>query len=110
MAIEIEFYSDENVSAAVIQGIRRRGISVLSTPEAGMLGASDAEHFVLATSRRLVILTQDDDFLKIASQEDSHYGIVYAAQGTSIGAIVSGVVLIAENLDAADMVDHIEYI
>ena len=110
MAVEIEFYADENVPGAVIQGIRRRGISVLSTPEAGMLGASDAEHFALATSRRLVILTQDDDFLKIAVRAESHRGIVYAAQGTSIGTIVSGAVLIAENLDAADMVDHVEYL
>ena len=52
MAAEIRYYVDENVSVAVIEGTRRRGIAVLSTPEAEMLGASDEEHFELATSRR----------------------------------------------------------
>ena len=110
MASDVRFYADENVSAAVIEGIRRRGIPVLSTPEAGMLGASDAEHFALATSRELVILTQDDDFLVLASRAEKHCGVVYARQGRSVGAIVSGAVLIAENLDAEDMVDHVEYL
>lgn len=75
-----------------------------------MLAASDAEHFALATSRRLVILTQDDDFLVLASKTKEHYGVVYARQGRSIGAIVSGAVLVAENLDAEDMMNHIEYL
>lgn len=107
---KIGFYADENVSAAVIEGIRRRGIFVLSTPEAGMLAASDEEHFELASTRKLVILTQDDDFLALAARAERHYGIVYARQGKKIGAIVSGAVLIAENLEASDMENQIEYI
>ena len=107
---EVRFYADENISAAVIEGLRRRGISVLSTPDAGMLGALDEEHFALAASRQLVVLTQDDDFLKLAARTERHPGVVYARQGRSIGAIVSGVVLIAENLDAEDLIDRVEYI
>ena len=75
-----------------------------------MLAASDKEHFELATSQGLVVLTQDDDFLVLAARAELHYGVVYARQGKSIGAIVSGAVLLAENLNAEDMIDHVEYI
>ena len=40
----IRFFTDEQVSRAVVMGIRRRGVDVLTVPEAGTLGASDAEH------------------------------------------------------------------
>ena len=39
----IRFFTDEHVSKAVVMGIRRRGVDVLTVPEAGTLGASDAE-------------------------------------------------------------------
>ena len=39
----IRFFTDEQVSKAVVMGIRRRGVDVLTVPEAGTLGASDAE-------------------------------------------------------------------
>ena len=35
---EIRYYTDENISRAVINGLRQRGVNVLSVPEAGMLG------------------------------------------------------------------------
>ena len=39
----IRFFTDEQVSKAVVMGIRRRGVDVLTVPEAGTLGASDAK-------------------------------------------------------------------
>jgi len=62
MSVEIKFYTDENVPTAVVKGLQRRGVDVLSTQEAGMLGAPDEEHLALATSQGRVIFTQDDDF------------------------------------------------
>ena len=38
---KIKFYLDEHVNPAVADGLRRRGVDVLTTQEAGMLGASD---------------------------------------------------------------------
>ena len=38
----IRFFTDEQVSKAVAMGLRRRGVEVLTVPEAGTLGASDA--------------------------------------------------------------------
>lgn len=42
MIRKVSFYADEHVSRAVIQGLRHRGIDVLTVPEAGLMGAGDA--------------------------------------------------------------------
>ena len=42
MASEVKFYMDEHVPPAVTRGLRMRGIDVLTTQEARMLGADDA--------------------------------------------------------------------
>jgi len=41
MSRKVRFYTDEHVSRAVINGLRNRGADVLTTKEAGMLGADD---------------------------------------------------------------------
>lgn len=41
MAEKIRFHLDENVSTAVAEGLRRRGIDVTTTPEQALIGISD---------------------------------------------------------------------
>ncbi len=110
MSEEIKVYTDEHVPTAVVKGLRRRGIDVLSTHEAGMLGAPDEEHLALATSQGRVIFTQDDDFLRLHAQGASHSGIVYARQQTPVGDIVRGLMLIYQVLDASEMQNHVEFL
>jgi hypothetical protein len=64
--------------------------------------------FALTAGR--VIFTQDGDFLRLAASGVSHAGVVYAPQGTSIGLIVRGLLLIHNVLSAEELVDRIEYI
>ena len=88
MSEKIRFYLDENVPLAVATGLERRGINVLTTQKANMLGAADEEHFSLATDLNRAIFTQDTDFLKLHAQTQSHAGIIYAPQKTPVGHIV----------------------
>src|SRR5207249_5818940 len=39
----IRFHLDENCSKAIAEGLRRRGVEVTTTPQAGLLGATDEE-------------------------------------------------------------------
>ncbi len=105
----IRFYVDEHVPKAVVGGLRRRGIQVVRILEVGLLGASDESHIAFARDQGLVLFTQDDDFLRLAASHD-HAGVVYARQGTSIGDVVRGLVLIAGVLDAEDMAGQVEYL
>ena len=110
MSEEIKFYTDEHVPPAVADGLRRRGVDVLRAQDAEMLGASDEEHVALATSQGRAIFTQDDDFLRLHAEGMEHNGIVYARQGTPIGNITEGLMLIYWVLDASEMQNHVEFL
>jgi len=62
VANPIKFYMDEHVPQAVSQGLRRRGVDVLTTREAGLLSVSDEGHLKFATDTARVIFTQDAGF------------------------------------------------
>ena len=110
MAYDIRFYTDEHCAHAIADGLQRRGVNVLTTYAANMLGAPDEEQLALANREERVVFTQDTDFLKMHAAGKEHYGIVYAEQGKSIGAIVRGLMLIYEVLDQEDMKNHIEFL
>lgn len=106
---KIRYYTDENVSRAVINGLRQRGVDVLTVPEVARLGATDEEHLVFALEQKRVIFTHDDDFLKLAAGKE-HAGIVYSSQQLPIGDIIRGLMLIYEILTAEDMQNQLEFL
>ena len=110
MSEKIRFYTDENVSMAVAKGLRRQDVDVLTTQEANMCGASDAEHLTFAEKHGRVIITQDVDFLRLHVSGVKHAGIAYAQQHTPIGDIVRGLLLLYQVLDAQSMVGKIEFL
>ncbi len=110
MAHAVRLYADEQVSRAVVRGLRQRGVDVLTAAEAGLLGASDEKHLALARTQGRVIFTQDDDFLSLHAAGLAHAGIVYAAQGARVGDIIRGLMLIHDLLEAEAMVGHVEFL
>ena len=110
MGQPVRLYADEQIARAVVRGLRERGVDVLTAAEAGLLGASDEKHLALARNQGRVILTQDDDFLRLHAAGVEHAGIVYAAQGTRIGDIIRGLMLIHDLLEAEEMVKHVEFL
>lgn len=110
MAERIRFYTDEHVGRAVVRGLRQRGVDVLTVPEAALLGAADEVQLRFARKTARVIFTQDDDFLRLAAAGVPHAGIVYAMQGTAVGRIVRGLVLIHQVLEPEEIHGQIEYL
>ena len=110
MAGQIRFYTDENVSGAVISGLRLRGADVVSAPDADMLGKSDEEHLAWAGSLGHVLFTHDRDFLRLNSQGTPHTGIVYTHEGSSISRIINGLMRIHETKTPEDMIGRVEFI
>jgi hypothetical protein len=103
----IKFYTDEHVKTAVVLGLRGKGIDVLTTKEAGMLGGSDEAHLELATRLGRVLFTEDSDFIALHNRGLQHAGIAYA-QRMSIGDIVFGLTLIWEVLEDYEMLGKLE--
>lgn len=111
MSETIRFHLDENVSNAVAEGLRRRGIDVTTTPEEALIGASDKAQLEFALSQKRVIFTQDTDFLRMHQAEITHAGIVYCSPGNkSIGEIIRGLILIWELLEPLDMFGRVEFL
>ena len=106
----VRFYTDEHVARAVVNGLRERGADVITTPEAGLLGASDEKHLEFASIEGRVLFTQDEDFLKLHAAGVEHAGIAYTPQGAAIGDIIRGLMLIQQVLNAEEMRGHIEYL
>ena len=59
----IRFHLDENSSKAIAVGLRHHGIEVTTTPEVGLIGATDEEQVAHARLQSRIIFTQDRDFL-----------------------------------------------
>jgi hypothetical protein len=67
MADSLRFHLDENVHGAVANGLQLRGIDATTAHDVGLIGASDEEHLAFALSQTRVLVTHDDDFLRLAS-------------------------------------------
>ena len=92
-------YMDVHVPSAITEGLRRRGIDVLTSQEDGTREADDEVLLTRATGFGRLLFTQDEDFLKLAAQWQSSQrrfrGIAYAYQiGTSIGRLVEDLELL----------------
>jgi hypothetical protein len=59
MARTIRFHLDENCHRAVAEGLRRRRIDVSTTPETGLMIASDEEQLAYGLAQGRVVFTQD---------------------------------------------------
>lgn len=98
------------MATAVVHGLRQRGVDVLTVSDARLLSATDEDHLARARAEGRVLFTQDPDFLRLHAAGVAHAGIVYAPQGTAIGDIIRGLMLIHQVLESEDMKDHVEYL
>ncbi len=106
----IRFHLDENCPKALAAALRRYGIEVTTTPEAGLLGEIDEQQAAYALSEGRILVTQDRDFLRIAASV-SHAGIAYCEKDTrSLGEILTALVFIWEIYEPEEMVNRIEYL
>ena len=80
----VAFYFDQHVPAAVARGLRLRGVDIVTAWEDGRSLLEDKLLLERATALDRTLVTQDEDFLAIASEWQSEgrdfAGIVYAHQ------------------------------
>src|SRR5436309_9489373 len=97
MARTIRFHLDECCDPAIADGLRRRGVDVTTSQEAGLLEAEDEEQAAHGLAENRVVFTHDADFLRIPAAGVPHAGIVYRAKDTlGLGEIIKRLVLIWE--------------
>ena len=111
MARTIRFHLDENCDPRIASGLRLLRIDVTTAADAGLLHASDAEHLAFGMAENRIILTQDTDFLRIASTSQAYPGIfVYPCQGRSIGQVIRAAHLFWEVCEPEELTNQVQYI
>lgn len=88
MAKRIRFHLDEQVDPDVARALRRYGIDVTTTVEAGLRTQNDTAQLVFVRQQGRVLVTHDADFLRFASRSSDHAGIAYCHKtARSVGDI-----------------------
>ena len=111
MAEVVRYYADQHVPRPVIEGLRRRGIDVLTAQEAGRCALPDPDQLAFAASENRVLVTFDSDFLALHQAGTAHAGIAWCpATKYSIGELIQMLVLLHGVLSADDMRNHVEHL
>jgi hypothetical protein len=106
----VRYYLDEHVDLDVARALRRRGVDVVTAQEAGQRATDDEILLRTATADSRVFVSQDADVLRLISQGEPHAGIAYAPQGTPVGDLIRGLMLIYDVLGAEEMVGWVEFV
>ncbi len=110
-SLMLKLYMDENIDRTIAQQLQQKGIDVLRCQEAGMLGATDDDHLILATAQGRTILTGDEDFLILDAEYRTsgkqHAGIAYIAPDKlkALGVIIKSLAFLydAVTVGATDL-------
>ncbi len=107
----IKFHLDENCDPRIAAGLKLHGVDVTTSGEAGLLHAPDDKHWAFAGEQGRVIVTQDADFLRMASAVMETPGIAYyPSQARTIGQAIRHLLLIWEVYEPEEMRNRVEYI
>lgn len=110
MSDSIKFYLDEHIPKAVTEGLRRRGVDVLSAQEAGMSGANDYDQLSLANKEGRIIFTRDADFLRLHKAGVLHRGIIYSSKQSPVGYTVRVLMIIHDLVTPEEISGRVEFI
>jgi hypothetical protein len=98
--VKVTFYMDVHVHSGITEGLRARGVDVLTAQEDGARQLDDPELLDRSTELGRILFTQDQDFLREGAQRqrsgESFAGIIYAPQSVPmIGSYIRDLELIA---------------
>ncbi len=68
MTERLRFHLDEHIDPDVARALRRYGIDVTTTVEAGLRTLNDLAQLEFATREQRVLVTHDADFIRLADR------------------------------------------
>lgn len=108
-------YMDAHVPSAITEGLRRRGIDVLTCQEDNADQFPDPALLERSTLLGRVLFSQDDDLLKLASQwqQDGNRfsGVIYAHQlSGGIGELVKDIELVLKCCETHEIENRVNFL
>ncbi len=106
---------DEHIHQGITDGLRQRGVDVLTVQEDGRTGTPDLLVLERAAELQRVIFTQDQDFLVEANrrqvEEVSFAGVIYAHQRlVTVGDCIRDLEIIAKASEVEDLANCVQYL
>ncbi len=71
------FHLDENLTTRIAKALLKRGRDCTTCREAGLVGATDEQQWQYAIREQRIIITADQDFLRMAAVDMEHPGIIF---------------------------------
>ena len=110
----IDLYLDEDVDVLVADLVRARGFTVVTTQEAGNIGAGDRQQLAAAVSLQHAIVTHNRTDFELLAEEyfvsgQAHCGIIIAVRRSPY-EIVRRLLLILNHVAADEMRNQLRYI
>ena len=106
--------ADVHVKKAIVEGLRTKGMPVVTAQEKELRQAEDEVLLEVATAEGRLLLTNDTDFLRIHHEwmlyGKSHAGIVFWEQQMAIGRVVRGILHYAAKTAPADAANYVHYL
>lgn len=113
--MSVRLYMDVHVRRAVTDGLRLRGVDVLTAQRDGAGQLEDPELLDRANSLARLLFTQDEDLLREAKRRqqtgEEFAGVVYAHQlNITIGECIADLELIAKNSDPYEWKNRVMFL
>jgi len=107
----IRFHLDESMPNAVAGGLLRRGIDVTTSAGAGLISASDVQQLAFALRDERVLITRDQDFLRLDAQGVEHAGLVYwTERQRSVGQLIRALDALSIDAETGDFRGRVIYL
>jgi predicted nuclease of predicted toxin-antitoxin system len=113
--MSLALYMDENVHRAITNGLRLRGVDVLTVQEDKLIGFPDPKILDRSTELERVLFTQDNDFLAEANrrqvEEIVFFGVIYAHKlKVSVGDCIRELEIIAKAANPQELANRVQYL
>lgn len=110
----LKLYVDVHVPASLTRTLRSRSIDVLTSQEDGTRDVDDETLLFCAVSLERLLMTQDEDFLEIASrwlQSGREFpGLFFARQGQPVGRMATDLELCLTCCAADELRNRVIYL
>ncbi len=111
----IRLYMDHNVPRAITNGLKLKGIDLITAYEDGSSQLDDSELLDRASELERVLFTRDYNLLQEATKRQRagvpFYGIIFAHQlKISIGDCIRDLEIIAEAGDPEDLINQAQFL